>query len=445
MSGYVDGLEPIFEQNYISAGSEKPAAAHALKKNAQALNVDTVRRLDRRLGAPLCLLLTLARRLFGRRTPGAGLPAPRRILVIKLSEMGSTVLAVPALEEIRRQCPAAELYFLVFSENRPILDALRLAPPERIVAIPNHSLGALARGTFAALVRLRRARLDATLDLDFFSRFTALFAFLACRGRRVGFHRFTQEGLQRGDLLTHRVLFSPHVHTSLAFVALARALFRPPDEEPFYRAGLGDAVLAAPRYAPPPAARQAVRALLAETGLLPAEGAPLVLLSPHSSRLLPLRCWPAERYVELARELLARRPDTRLALVGTQADAAEAADLARRVGDARCASLAGRVTFEEFLALCAAARLLIGNDGGPAHFAALSDLPAVVLFGPETPALYRPLSTRCRALYAGFPCSPCVSPFNAKATPCPRSLCLEALGVGEVLQAALPMLEPPPA
>ena len=179
--------------------------------------------------------------------------------------------------------------------------------------------------------------------------------------------------------------------------------------------------------------------------MLPAEGAPLVLLSPHASRLLPLRRWPAERYAELARQLLARRPEARLAFVGMPADAAEAADLASRVGDPRCASLAGRFTFEEFLALCAEARLLIGNDGGPAHFAALTDLPAVVLFGPETPALYRPLSTRCRALYAGFPCSPCVSPFNAKATPCPRSLCLEALGVDAVLQAALSMLEPSPA
>ena len=32
----------------------------------------------------------------------------------------------------------------------------------------------------------------------------------ACR--RVGFHRFNQEGLYVGDLLTHRVLYNAHIH-----------------------------------------------------------------------------------------------------------------------------------------------------------------------------------------------------------------------------------------
>ena len=79
--------------------------------------------------------------------------------------------------------------------------------------------------------------------------------------------------------------------------------------------------------------------------------------------------------------------------------------------------------------------MLLCNDGGPAHFAGLVRLPSVVLFGPETPALYRPLSPDATVLYRALPCSPCVHVFNAKKSRCPRAMCLEAIEVNEVLGA----------
>jgi len=42
----------------------------------------------------------------------------------------------------------------------------------------------------------------------------------------------------------------------------------------------------------------------------------------------------------------------------------------------------------------AAADLWLGNDAGPGHLAALLGTPTVSLFGPTSPAVWRPLSAR---------------------------------------------------
>jgi ADP-heptose:LPS heptosyltransferase len=101
----------------------------------------------------------------------------------------------------------------------------------------------------------------------------------------------------------------------------------------------------------------------------------------------------------------------------------------------RIIDLTGQTSFAELLALMSMARLLLCNDSGPAHFASLAALRSVVLFGPETPALYAPLGGRAECLYANFACSPCVSAYNDKSSSCPRSVCLEHIGTDAVLAA----------
>jgi len=97
-------------------------------------------------------------------------------------------------------------------------------------------------------------------------------------------------------------------------------------------------------------------------------------------------------------------------------------------------------SLDELLALHSMSDLLITNDSGPAHFASLVRLPTLVLFGPETPRLYAPLGRSTVCLSAGFACSPCISVYNGKKSPCDDNLCLKAITVGEVYQAAVTAL-----
>jgi len=401
--------------------------------------------------------------------------------VIKLTEMGSTVLAYPALRALQDAIPDVEMHFLVFENNRAILDALNMTPPSRVFSVSVSSPVGTMMDAWKAIRHFQRLHIDTTLDLDFFSRFSAAFAYLVCRGSRVGFHRYTGEGQDRGDLLTHRVLYSPHIHTSAAFMALVRALLDPfgirhaktpetarqsialHDEdrrktagmegealpsrrdinEPIYRGTIDESSFVIPDYQPSSTDVESIRTKLRERGLAASPDTRLVLINPNSSDLFPLRRWPLDRFAETAKRLLESDPRIRLVITGTALEEADARAILGRVPGSSCVSMAGATSFPELLALYSMARLMVTNDSGPAHFATLLRLPTLVIFGPETPRLYSPIGPQARCLYSGFACSPCVSVYNAKKSPCRRSLCLEAISVDEVLRNAIEMLRSP--
>ena len=89
-------------------------------------------------------------------------------------------------------------------------------------------------------------------------------------------------------------------------------------------------------------------------------------------------------------------------------------------------------------------KVLITNDSGPAHFGSLIDIHTIVLFGPETPALYKPIGNSVTILYSGFSCSPCITAFNHRNTICSDNKCLQAISVKQVLTAVTEAYESHP-
>jgi ADP-heptose:LPS heptosyltransferase len=403
------------------------------------MKVDTLRFLDRFLGLPLCWVFTFLRWLWRPLGKSKSLPTPRKVLIIKLSEMGSTVLAYPALAELQKRCPGVELFFLVFRNNSAIVEVLDVVAPANIITVDMSSVSRLVSSGTSALWRLLGERIDTSIDMDFFSRLAALIGFIVCRGNRVGFHRYTSEGLSRGNLLTHRVLYSPHVHTAAAFMALVRTLFERSEDEPHYRGNVTADQLFVPRYVPLAAEIQSVRDKLRLTGIQP--GAyPVILINPNSSDIFPLRRWPIENFAQLCHRLLKILPSASLLITGVASEGPDALYLKERVADPRLIDFTGKTSFRELLALYSIATFMVTNDSGPAHFASLLDLPTIVLFGPESPRLYSPLGRNHRYLYTEFACSPCVSVYNAKKSPCVDNRCLKAIAVEEVVGQTLTLL-----
>lgn len=148
--------------------------------------------------------------------------------------------------------------------------------------------------------------------------------------------------------------------------------------------------------------------------------------------LLPLRRWPGERYVELARQLLAKFPEIWIGFTGAPGEAAATGELVRQVGSNRCVSFAGRTTLRQLLVLYTLADVLVTNDSGPAHFATLTPIRVVTLFGPETPALFAARTPRNTVLWAGIVCSPCVNAYNNRQSPCRNNVCMQAITVEQV-------------
>lgn len=396
------------------------------------MNPNLIRLLDRWIGQPICWLLSmicLMRRAFRQHT-GDG--PPRKILFIKLIEQGSTVLACQAFEAASKLVGPDNIYILVFEGNRPILDLLGYFPPENIFPLRDDTLQGFLVDAMRTLRRIRRVGIDTTIDMEGFARASAILAFLSGAKRRVGFHRFTTEGPYRGRLLTHALIYNFYLHTSLTFLSLVEALTAPRGEVPMLKRRLAEVSYHPPQFRPTPEEQNQLRRRLRRIAKREVSR-PLILLNPNASDLLPLRRWPRDRFIELGRRILAHNPEVTLALTGAPSERAEAAQVAAAIEPDRVLCLAGETTIRELLVLYTLSDILVTNDSGPVHFAALTEIDVVALFGPESPALYRPLSARAHSIWAGLACSPCVNVFNHRHSPCRDNQCMQAIPVEEVL------------
>lgn len=87
-----------------------------------------------------------------------------------------------------------------------------------------------------------------------------------------------------------------------------------------------------------------------------------------------------------------------------------------------------------------ASDVLISNDSGPVHFAALTPIRVVAMFGPETPLLYGPLGEKAVSVSLELACSPCVNLLNHRVSPCTDNQCMKRLPVERVLDATRVLL-----
>jgi ADP-heptose:LPS heptosyltransferase len=230
--------------------------------------------------------------------------------------------------------------------------------------------------------------------------------------------------------MTHRLSFNPYLHTSQTFRILVEALDQPPAQFPCFGLVPPPAQAAETLFVPNHAEVVEVRALLGEL----AQG-PLILLNANCSDLMPLRRWSGDRYVALARGLLNRYPEVGIGFTGAPSEARTVEELVLQVGSPRCVSLAGRTTLRQLMILYGLAEVLVTNDSGPAHFATLTPTEVVVLFGPETPALFAARSPRTHPLWAGLACSPCINAFNDRSSTCRDNVCMQQITVEQVLTA----------
>ena len=145
------------------------------------------------------------------------------ILFIELSEMGSTILAEPAMRKARARLQA-ELFFVIFKRNVSSLELFGSISGSNVFTIRDDSFWHLTTDTLRFLLWTRRMSIDTVVDLELFSRFTGLLTGLSGADRRIGFYRFHNEGLYRGEMLTHRVAYNPHIHIAKNFIALINAL-----------------------------------------------------------------------------------------------------------------------------------------------------------------------------------------------------------------------------
>ncbi|HTA79730.1 MAG TPA: glycosyltransferase family 9 protein [Terracidiphilus sp.] len=395
------------------------------------MKLKTMRAVDYWIGIPMCFVGTMLVRLLG--TP-KGPEKPQRVLFVELSEMGSTVIANPALEKTKREL-GAEIFFLIFERNVDCLRLLPTVPEGNIVTIRETSLFALALDTLRFLRWVRKAKIDTVVDMELFSRYSGLLTGLSGAKRRVGFHRFHAEGLYRGEMLTHRVNYNGHIHMAKNFICMVNALLAPKPEVPYSKTFVSDEEIRVPIQPVTEDEKEFVRGLIRQ--VYP-EYRPdfhrVVLINPNSSELLPQRRWDRDRYCMLAAMIANEWDDVLVLITGSPAERAEALRMQEKVNHARFRSFAGMHKLIAINALYNIAEVLVSNDSGPAHFSAIAPIRSIVLFGPETPKLYGSLGNT-EAIWAELSCSPCVTAANQKNSACNDAVCMKLITPERVLES----------
>jgi lipopolysaccharide heptosyltransferase II len=180
----------------------------------------------------------------------------------------------------------------------------------------------------------------------------------------------------------------------------------------------------------PESARTQVRILLHAAGLPAAR--PWIAIHPGSSA--PSRRYPPEQFAAAADRLAAA---TGYGILFTGAAGEQPLiDMIRGLMRTPAHSLAGRLTLPELAALIDRTPLLITNNTGPAHIAAATGTPVVVLYALTNPQ-HAPWKAASRVLSHDVPCRYCYK------SVCPErhNNCLRLISPDDVVRAAYELLE----
>ena len=407
------------------------ANGHPAHLNSMSVNL--MRYADYWLGIPLCFLLSCLNatlKLFGfKKTKRNALP--KKILFIKLSELGAIILAYPLLKRAMEEYPGVKLSFVTFEKNRSIFELLgNIVEDDNILTIQEDSISVFIRDTFKIVKKMVKERADTIFDLELFSRFTAILTFLSQADKKIGFYNYTFEGLYRGDFLTHRIQYNPLLHISKSYLSLWQTVNQEKKDSPEMAERIEDKDIALPKARIPSETTKQIEDKLKEFGITRKNK--LFLLNPGEG-ILPLREWPLENFVILSKWLL-EDANNYIILAGTESGFKKAERLCADVRSKRCLNLVGQTSLPELLALFNMADALICNDCGLAHLASLASTKKFIIFGPETPTVFSPLGEDKWIIYSGLPCSPCLSALNNRDSACKDNLCLKIIKPDDVYE-----------
>ena len=273
------------------------------------------------------------------------LPHGARVLILRLRSLGDCVLTTPALQLLREHRPDFDVRVMVDAPFREVFDELAMAP---------------------TLVNAVRFRPHLTVNFHGGTRSMRLMAASLAR-HRAGFGHHSGAWLYNIRIPKAQEILGVErkVHTA---EHLASAMF----------------YLGVPRREIPRASLRAAA---------PEPRPPYAVLHPFAATRE--KTWPAERFVQLARQLR-REHGLEAHIIGAAADdftAFEEFPVHRGT------------PLSEIKSLLSRAELFIGNDSGPAHMAAAFGVPVLVFFGPSDPVVWAPWRTEHEQLTAQGDCA----------------------------------------
>ncbi|MBI1750121.1 MAG: glycosyltransferase family 9 protein [Acidobacteria bacterium] len=305
------------------------------------------------------------------------LPQSAEILIIRLRSLGDVVMLTPALTALHAWRPDLQLCVLV-------------EPPFAAVLEGNPAIAEvlLHRDFFTTARLLRRRRFSVTFNQH--GGPTSAF-FTAAAGSPA---RVCWSHCQFGFLYNLRIPDVGALDARKHFHTVEHRLTQ------FYWAGLPPSSIPPAQVFPQPDALASVEQLLAASGIVPR--APFAVLHPGAAYFT--KRWALEHFAAAAQWLHAQHGLNPVVVLGP--GDRELVPAVRRLF-APPAVVFDSLSLRELIALISRARLVLGNDSGPAHLATAAGRPVAVIFGSSDSVTWRPWQVPHRVVQNEFSCNPC--------------------------------------
>jgi len=291
---------------------------------------------------------------------------PQRILVLQMKRIGDLILTAPALADLRRQFPEAEIEVVADHAYRDLAACL----PGVTRVLPYRS-GLVNAAVWASALL---GPWDACLDFTGTDR-TALLTWLSGATRRIGYQRFSGKGLRARAYSEFSLASVRDLHT----VDFHRALVAQLTGESHAVGELDGVALSFSETL-----QAKVTRMQGEFGVQ----SPFAILHPGTARRE--KFWPVERWVAVAEHLQGRGFKVVVTGTGTGMEREDIRYLLTHT-KVPLVDLTGQLSLSEMAVLMQRAQLAVGVDSMAMHLAALWKIPQVVLFGPTNPYHWRPL------------------------------------------------------
>jgi ADP-heptose:LPS heptosyltransferase len=386
-------------------------------------NIKKLRIIDTYCGVILCFILSGFNAFFRRFTNKSKHSAcPKKFLLLVVSEMGASILALPLIEKIKSQYPQAEVTIMTFDRHAFALKQLSVFKEISFVSLNTHNLGRFFLSSCEAIVKNFFKKYDVVFDLELFSRYSSIIAFISGASRRIGFSKGTDEGLYRGSLHTHKLYLNTYAHIAQNMENLLALMDAEAKSFTYVKVRRGDYKTTLPHES---------RAHAEITGfketVLRGTNKRYVVMHPGIIDALPIRRWPIGNYQELSRRLKEVK-NLEVVYIGD-------GDKNMLRGDGLdLINLVGELSIRDIVTLFYASDLFISHDCGLTHIASLTPIHSVVFFGPETPLLYGLLSEKTKVFYEGYACSPCLTAANHRNSLCNDNQCVSSISVDAVFE-----------
>lgn len=158
------------------------------------------------------------------------------------------------------------------------------------------------------------------------------------------------------------------------------------------------------------------------------DGTPLLGLVPSAGE--PTRCWPPEKFAELAAGLN-KSHSMRPICFGSAYDSQTINKVISAAGIPVLVEDFTRGNVLDSAALMKRCSVVVGNVSGPLHVADAVGAPCVGIYGPHSPGRFGLLGPRARAVSLGLDCIPCETP------DCEHRRCVNGITVEQVRAAVL--------